>query len=190
MRGIPGRQAFTQGVPPFQHQNRHRCRRLRLDARDRLPPLQPPDRRRSRTARPDYRGRRQRQLSSAYAVLCELGIEKQVPIVGLAKRIEEIFFPGDPMPYYLSRTGEPLKVVCHIRDEAHRFGITFHRQKRSKAFIHSELENIEGVGPKTIELLLRHFRTVEKIRTAPAEELSALVGPAKAARLIVHFGRQ
>ena len=107
------------------------------------------------------------QLSSAYAVLCELGIEKQVPIVGLAKRIEEIFFPGDPMPYYLSRTGEPLKVVCHIRDEAHRFGITFHRQKRSKAFIHSELENIEGVGPKTIELLLRHFRTVEKIRTAP-----------------------
>ena len=72
------------------------------------------------------------------------------------------------MPYYLSRTGEPLKVVCHIRDEAHRFGITFHRQKRSKGFIHSELENIEGVGPKTIELLLRHFRTVEKIRTAPA----------------------
>lgn len=130
------------------------------------------------------------QLSSAYAVLCELGIEKQVPIVGLAKRIEEIFFPGDPMPYYLSRTGEPLKVVCHIRDEAHRFGITFHRQKRSKAFIHSELENIEGVGPKTIELLLRHFRTVEKIRTVPAEELSALVGPAKAARLLVHFGRQ
>ena len=130
------------------------------------------------------------QLSSAYAVLCELGIEKQVPIVGLAKRIEEIFFPGDPMPYYLSRTGEPLKVVCHIRDEAHRFGITFHRQKRSKAFIHSELENIEGVGPKTIELLLRHFRTVEKIRTAPTEELSALVGPAKAARLLVHFGRQ
>ena len=130
------------------------------------------------------------QLSSAYAVLCELGIEKQVPIVGLAKRIEEIFFPGDPMPYYLSRTGEPLKVVCHIRDEAHRFGITFHRQKRSKGFIHSELENIEGVGPKTIELLLRHFRTVEKIRTAPAEELSALVGPAKAARLLVHFGRQ
>jgi excinuclease ABC subunit C len=130
------------------------------------------------------------QLSSAYAVLCELGIEKQVPIVGLAKRIEEIFFPGDPMPYYLSRTGEPLKVVCHIRDEAHRFGITFHRQKRSKGFIHSELENIEGVGPKTIELLLRHFRTVEKIRTAPAEELSALIGPAKAARLLVHFGRQ
>lgn len=93
------------------------------------------------------------------------------------------------MPYYLSRTGEPLKVVCHIRDEAHRFGITFHRQKRSKGFIHSELENIEGVGPKTIELLLRHFRTVENPH-GPAEELSALIGPAKAARLLVHFGRQ
>ena len=66
------------------------------------------------------------QLSNAYAVLCELGLEKQVPIVGLAKRLEEIYYPGDPMPYYLSRTGEPLKVVCHIRDEAHRFGITFH----------------------------------------------------------------
>ena len=77
------------------------------------------------------------QLSNAYAVLCELGLEKQVPIVGLAKRLEEIYYPGDPMPYYLSRTGEPLKVVCHIRDEAHRFGITFHRQKRSNDFLRS-----------------------------------------------------
>ncbi len=95
------------------------------------------------------------QLSSAYEVLCALGIEKRVPIVGLAKRIEEIFFPDDPMPYYLSRTGEPLKVVCHIRDEAHRFGITFHRLKRSNAFIKSELENIEGIGAKSLAQLLR-----------------------------------
>ena len=71
------------------------------------------------------------QLSSAYEVLRALGIEHRVPIVGLAKRIEEVFYPNDPMPYYLSRQGEPLKVICHIRDEAHRFGITFHRQKRS-----------------------------------------------------------
>lgn len=123
------------------------------------------------------------QLSSAYGVLCELGIEKRVPIVGLAKRIEEIFFPGDPMPYYLSRTGEPLKVVCHIRDEAHRFGITFHRQKRSKDFIHSELEQIEGIGDKTIQTLLRHFRTVDKVRAAHIGELSALVGAAKAKKI-------
>ena len=127
------------------------------------------------------------QLSSAYGVLCELGIEGRVPIVGLAKRIEEIFFPHDPMPYYLSRKGEPLKVVCHIRDEAHRFGITFHRQKRSKDFIHSELEQIDGVGTKTINTLLSHFRTVEKVRTAPFEELSALIGPAKARKVKAYF---
>lgn len=130
------------------------------------------------------------QLSSAYSVLCELGIEKEVPIVGLAKRIEEIFFPGDPMPYYLSRTGEPLKVVCHIRDEAHRFGITFHRQKRSKAFIHSELEQIEGVGEKTISLLLQHFCTVAKVRAANIEELTALVGAAKAKKIRDFFEKQ
>ena len=127
------------------------------------------------------------QLSSAYAVLCELGIADRVPIVGLAKRIEEIFYPDDPMPYYLSRTGEPLKVVCHIRDEAHRFGITFHRKKRSKDFIHSELELIEGVGEKSITLLLRHFRTVEKVATASLEELTPLVGPARAKRVKAYF---
>ncbi|MBO5686312.1 MAG: excinuclease ABC subunit C [Alistipes sp.] len=127
------------------------------------------------------------QLSSAYEVLCALGIEHRVPIVGLAKRIEEIFFPHDPMPYYLSRTGEPLKVICHLRDEAHRFGITFHRQKRSKGFIHSELEQIEGVGDKTIRALLTHFRTVEKVRTAPIEELTALIGSAKARKVNSYF---
>ena len=130
------------------------------------------------------------QLSSAYEVLCALGIETRVPIVGLAKRIEEIFFPGDPMPYYLSRTGEPLKVVCHIRDEAHRFGITFHRQKRSKDFIHSELEQIEGIGTKSIQALLTHFRTVEKVRTAHVEELAGVVGQAKARKIKQHFDNE
>lgn len=130
------------------------------------------------------------QLSSAYAVLCELGIADRVPIVGLAKRIEEIFYPDDPMPYYLSRTGEPLKVVCHIRDEAHRFGITFHRLKRSSDFIHSELEQIEGIGTKTITTLLRHFRTVEKVAKAPLEELTALVGGAKAKRIKYYFSKE
>ncbi|MDO4759049.1 MAG: excinuclease ABC subunit UvrC [Rikenellaceae bacterium] len=127
------------------------------------------------------------QLSSAYEVFCALGIENRVPLVGLAKRIEEIFFPHDPMPYYLSRTGEPLKVVCHLRDEAHRFGISFHRQKRSKAFIHSELELIEGIGTKSINALLSHFRTVEKIRSAHLEELSSVVGAAKARKIKTYF---
>ena len=127
------------------------------------------------------------QLSSAYEVLQALGIEKRVPIVGLAKRIEEVFYPNDPMPYYLSRTGEPLKVVCHIRDEAHRFGITFHRQKRSKAFINSELEQIEGVGTKSLNALLRRFRTVSKVREASQAELAEVVGEARARKIIEYF---
>ena len=127
------------------------------------------------------------QLSNAYAVLCELGLEKQVPIVGLAKRLEEIHYPGDPMPYYLSRTGEPLKVVCHIRDEAHRFGITFHRQKRSNDFLRSELKGIAGIGPRTVETLLGHFRTVARIRNASDEELIELIGAARTQRLRKHF---
>ena len=127
------------------------------------------------------------QRSNAYAVLCELGLEKQVPIVGLAKRLEEIYYPGDPMPYYLSRTGEPLKVVCHIRDEAHRFGITFHRQKRSNDFLRSELKGIAGIGPRTVETLLGHFRTVARIRNASDEELIELIGAARTQRLRKHF---
>lgn len=127
------------------------------------------------------------QLSSAYEVLCALGIEKRVPIVGLAKRIEEVFYPNDPEPYYLSRTGEPLKVVCHIRDEAHRFGITFHRQKRSQSFINSELEQIPGIGSKSLNALLRRFRTVAKVREATEEELTEVVGTARARKIIEYF---
>ena len=127
------------------------------------------------------------QLSSAYEVLCGLGIENRVPIVGLAKRIEEIFFPGDPMPYYLSRTGEPLKVVCHIRDEAHRFGITFHRQKRSKAFINSELEQIDGIGAKSLNALLKRFKTVSNVRSAKVEELAEVVGLKRAQAIVAYF---
>lgn len=130
------------------------------------------------------------QLSSAYEVLCGLGIEQRVPIVGLAKRIEEIFFPHDPMPYYLSRTGEPLKVVCHIRDEAHRFGITFHRQKRSNAFIKSELEQIPGIGTKSLNALLKRFKTVSRVREATIEELSEVVGAKRAQAIVEYFGIQ
>ena len=127
------------------------------------------------------------QLSSAYEVLCALGIQNRVPIVGLAKRIEEIFFPDDPMPYYLSRTGEPLKVVCHIRDEAHRFGITFHRQKRSKAFINSELEQIDGIGAKSLNALLQRFKTVSKVREASLDELTQVVGLKRAQAIKNYF---
>ena len=124
------------------------------------------------------------QLSSAYAILQELGIAERVPIVGLAKRLEEVFYPNDPMPYYLTRTGEPLKVICHIRDEAHRFGITHHRNRRSKNFIKTGLEGIEGVGEKSITALLRHFRTLSKLRAATVDEVAEIVGKARAEKVV------
>ncbi|MFI3280361.1 MAG: excinuclease ABC subunit UvrC [Rikenellaceae bacterium] len=130
------------------------------------------------------------QLSSAYQVLTELGIEDRVPIVGLAKRIEEVFFPNDPMPYYLNRLGEPLKVICHLRDEAHRFGINFHRQKRSGNFIKSTLDEIDGVGPKSISALIKKFKTVSKVKKASLEELSEVIGQAKAEKVIAHFSEE
>lgn len=127
------------------------------------------------------------QLSHAYEILEGLGLAQDIPIIGLAERMEEVFYPNDPMPYYLSRTGEPLKVIRHIRDEAHRFGITFHRQKRSKNFITSSLDNIDGVGEKSVRDLMRHFRTVSKIKAASIEDLSAVVGKAKATKVYNHF---
>ncbi len=129
------------------------------------------------------------QLSAAYGVFVELGIADKVPLVGLAKRIEEVFFPSDPEPYYLSRNGQPLKVMMHIRDEAHRFGITFHRDKRSAAFISSELENVPGVGPKTIAALLREFKTVAAVRDATSGALAAVVGASRAEAIRDYFDR-
>ena len=111
----------------------------------------------------------------------------RIAIIGLAKRIEEVFFPNDPMPYYLDRTGEPLKVIMHLRDEAHRFDITFHRNKRSAGFVRTQLEEIEGIGTKTADLLLRRFRSVARIRRASEEELADAVGTAKARRVYAYF---
>lgn len=130
------------------------------------------------------------QLSSAYGVLKELGIEHRVPIVGLAKRLEEVFYPGDPIPYYLSRTGEPLKVVCHIRDEAHRFGITFHRHKRGKSLTTSELDNISGIGEKSRTALLKHFKSLRAIKAASLEELTSVIGQSKAQTLYKHLHQE
>lgn len=127
------------------------------------------------------------QLSAACEILEGLGLSQSIPIIGLAERMEEVFYPNDPMPYYLSRTGEPLKVIRHIRDEAHRFGITFHRQKRSKTFITSALDDISGIGDKSIRDLMRHFRTVSKIKAANIEELAAIIGKAKATKVYNHF---
>ena len=120
------------------------------------------------------------QLSSAVEALEELGLRGTIAVVGIAKRLEEIYFPGDTLPLYISKTSESLRVVQHLRDEAHRFGITFHRDLRSKGQIRGELDSIKGIGPATAGTLLRHFRSVKRIREASLQEVAAVIGPAKA----------
>ncbi len=116
------------------------------------------------------------QLDAAYQVLAELGLTERLTVVGLAKRLEEVIRVGDPYPLFIDRNSQALKVLQHIRDEAHRFGITFHRNLRSKAAIQSALREISGVGPKTEQRLLLRYGSVARIAAAPLEELSALVG--------------
>ena len=123
------------------------------------------------------------QLEFAWQALCELGIQDRMTVVGLAKRLEEVIRVGDPYPLFLDRNSRSLKLLQQIRDEAHRFGITFHRSLRSKAALRSALREIKGVGEQTEERLLMHFGSVARIAAAPVEELSALVGPALAARI-------
>lgn len=120
------------------------------------------------------------QLNAATEVLRELNLLGKITIVGLAKRLEEIFYPGDPFPLVLDKTSETLKVIQHLRDEAHRFGITFHRHMRSKGQIVSELDTIKGIGEKTKEALLKKYKSVKRIREAPSAELEELIGNKKA----------
>ena len=127
------------------------------------------------------------QLHSALEALTELGIEDRIKIVGLAKRMEEIIIPDDPHPLFLDRNSSSLKVMMHIRDEAHRFGITFHRSLRSKGQIHSELLDIEGVGEATEAKLIRRFRSVARVKKASLDELTAAVGKKQAQIIYQHF---
>ena len=120
------------------------------------------------------------QLSSAVEALDEMGLRGTIAVVGIAKRLEEIYFPGDTLPLYISKTSESLRVVQHLRDEAHRFGITFHRDLRSKGQVRGELDSIKGIGPATAATLLRHFKSVRRIREASLQEVSTIIGPAKA----------
>jgi len=119
------------------------------------------------------------QLSSAVEVLSQLPFPVMPNVIGLAKKLEEVFFPGDPVPLYLDKRGESLKLIQQLRDEAHRFGITFHRSKRSKAQVTSELDGIKGVGPKVIEKLLVAFGSVKRIKMATEAEIAVAVGPSK-----------
>jgi excinuclease ABC subunit C len=109
-----------------------------------------------------------------------LNLRGKVAIVGIAKRLEEIFFPGDSLPIYLDKRSESLKVIQFMRNEAHRFGITHHRNKRSKTALVSELTQIEGIGPKTQEDLMKAFKTVSAIKEKTVSELAAIIGKSKA----------
>ncbi len=120
------------------------------------------------------------QLSAALKALEQLNLRGKMAIVGIAKRLEEIYFPGDSLPIYLDKRSESLKVIQFMRNEAHRFGITHHRNKRSKAAITSELVSITGIGSKTQELLMKTFKTVSAIKAADIEDLAKVVGNAKA----------
>ena len=123
------------------------------------------------------------QLSFAYEALAELGIIDKVTLIALAERMEEVYRVGDPYPMFIDRNSPALKVLQHIRDEAHRFGITFHRKLRTKAQVESVLSGIKGVGPKTEQRLIMHFGSVARIAAAPQEEVAALVGPQLAGRI-------
>lgn len=123
------------------------------------------------------------QLAYAYEALAELGLTERLTVIALAERMEEVYRVGDPYPMFIDRNSPALKVLQHIRDEAHRFGITFHRKLRSKAQIESVLRKISGVGEKTEQRLLLHFGSVARIAAAPVEDIAALVGPHLAAAI-------
>ena len=126
------------------------------------------------------------QLSSGVKALETLGLRGKIAIVGIAKRLEEIYYPGDSIPLYLDKKSESLKIIQQLRNEAHRFGITFHRNKRSNAALGTELDSISGIGEKTVVELLKHFRSVKNVKEASESNLAEIIGPAKA-RLIHNY---
>jgi excinuclease ABC subunit C len=130
------------------------------------------------------------QLSSAMTSLKKLGIENRVTVIGIAKRLEELYYPGDSFPLYLDKKSETLKVIQQLRDEAHRFGITFHRKKRDQGTLKTELEMVAGIGKTTADKLLRHFKSVKKIREATEDELSAVLNKTQVKTLIEYFNQQ
>ena len=128
------------------------------------------------------------QLSLAMQALEELGLKDKIEIVGLAKRLEEIITPYDSESLFLDKNSPALRLLMHLRDEAHRFGITHHRNKRTKAQVNSELREIEGIGEATEQKLLKHFKSLKRIKEAPVQELISVVGQKNAKAILKHFG--
>ena len=127
------------------------------------------------------------QLSSALKSLDLLGLRGKIAIIGIAKRLEEIYYPGDSIPMYLDKRSETLKIIQFLRNEAHRFGITLHRNKRSKSAIQSELEQIPNIGKQTITSLLRKFKSAKRVKTATFKELQEIIGDARAKKIYQYF---
>ena len=127
------------------------------------------------------------QLNAAYEILKNLGLENKIKLIGIAKRLEEIYFPTDPIPLYINKKSESLKLIQQLRNEAHRFAITFHRDQRSKNFINSELEQIKGIGAKTTQKLLTHFGSTKRVKEATELEISEIVGDKMAKIVFAHF---
>jgi excinuclease ABC subunit C len=127
------------------------------------------------------------QLSSAMKSIDKLELREKMTVIGIAKKLEEIYFPGDSVPIYLDKNSISLKIIQQLRNEAHRFGINFHRDKRSSEMIKSDLDQIKGIGPRTKEILLKYFGSVDKIRNASPEELEKVVGPSKTTILSGYF---
>lgn len=130
------------------------------------------------------------QLSSSLKSLDALGLRGKIAIIGIAKRLEEIYYPGDSVPLYLDKKSETLKIIQYLRNEAHRFGITFHRNKRSKTAIQSELEQIPSIGKQTITNLLRTFKSVKRVKAASLEELKAVVNHARAQKIYQYYHKE
>ncbi len=127
------------------------------------------------------------QLSSSLKSLDKLQLRGKIAIIGIAKRLEELFYPEDPIPLYLDKKSETLKVIQQLRNEAHRFGIEFHRNKRSKEALNTALETIPGIGEKTVIELLKHFKSTKRITQAGFDEISKVVGPSKAKKIVTYF---
>jgi excinuclease ABC subunit C len=129
------------------------------------------------------------QLSSAMKSIDSLGLRNTVTVIGIAKKLEEIYWPDDPVPLHINKKSESLKLIQHLRNEAHRFGINFHRDKRSASMIHTELMDIKGVGEVSIQKLLSHFGSVKRIREASQEEIESVVNKTIATKVIDHFAQ-
>lgn len=127
------------------------------------------------------------QLNAAVQSLEEINLRGRIAVIGIAKKLEEIYFPDDPVPIYIDKNSETLKIIQQLRNEAHRFGIKFHRQKRSGNMLVSSLEKIDGVGQKTIQTLIHHFKSVENIRKATEEEISEIIGKNRAGLIKKHY---